>query len=513
MLPRQIGTFTRFRPYIEPFLPGGSGLAFLPALALAAYWIGGETALIVVALGLPLLLSALNATRPVGSALPRDAITGLMLRDGFDAAASTTHLSATDDGRKSAIFLLEIDSFADLSERHGREAADLVVQRTGDRIRSALRDQDVVARISDNRFGVCLSAVRHLDLEICITLAGRMQAAIEDPIPVDGMTVYTSCSIGFCILGRAPGDTAADWMAAAADALAEARAQGASTIRAFTVETLRRGRARSDLVEEAASALENGQIQLWYQPQISTDTGKITGFEALARWAHPTRGVLTPDAFLPVLREAGLMDRLSEVVAFQAMTALNRWDQADADVPQVAINLGPDELRNPGLPDRLAWDLDRFNLPPHRLAIEILETVVSTAEDDVISRNIFALGSLGCQIDLDDFGTGATAIAAIRRYGISRIKIDRSFVAKADRDPEQQRLVGAILSLAERLGLETLAEGVETVGEHALLAQLGCGHVQGFGIGRPMPFDRTLEWIETHRSKLEAAPRIGRSAG
>jgi EAL domain-containing protein (putative c-di-GMP-specific phosphodiesterase class I) len=130
----------------------------------------------------------------------------------------------------------------------------------------------------------------------------------------------------------------------------------------------------------------------------------------------------------------------------------------------------------------------------------------------MVTRNIAGLVELGCRIDLDDFGTGQASIAAIRRFSVSRIKIDRSFVSKADSDPEQQKLIGAILSMAEQLDLETLAEGVETVGEHALLAQLGCHHVQGFGIARPMPFEQTIDWVRAHRTKLRAAPRIGRGA-
>ena len=131
----------------------------------------------------------------------------------------------------------------------------------------------------------------------------------------------------------------------------------------------------------------------------------------------------------------------------------------------------------------------------------------------MVTRNIRSLADLGCVIELDDFGTGHASISAIRRFRISRIKIDRSFILKADRDPEQQRLIGAILSMAERLDLDTVAEGVETVGEHALLAQLGCGHVQGFGIGRPMPFEQTLPWLDEHRAKLSNVPEIRRNAG
>ncbi|MEO1733094.1 MAG: EAL domain-containing protein, partial [Pseudomonadota bacterium] len=286
-------------------------------------------------------------------------------------------------------------------------------------------------------------------------------------------------------------------------------ANGPSGIRAFSIEMHRQTKTRSDLREEALRALDNGQIQPWFQPQISTDTGKITGFEALARWAHPVRGLIPPNVFLPALEDAGLLERLSEVMLYHSLTALKAWDAAGARVPRIGVNFSDDELHNPSIVDKIGWELDRFDLAPDRLSVEVLESVVSDGPNDMVTRNIRGLAQLGCRIDLDDFGTGNASIAAIRRFDITRIKIDRSFVMKADRDPEQQKLIGAILTLAERLGIETLAEGVETVGEHALLAQLGCDHVQGYGIARPMPFDQTLDWIATHDAKLTDAPRIG----
>lgn len=509
------GRLTRVRHQILSVLTGPPVLAFMPAVTLGAFWLGGETALIVTSLGLPLLFAATGAfaTGTAAPAIPRDSVTGLMLRDGFDAVMHQVHADTQGAGRRSACFLLELDDWRELADRHGQAAADAVMQRCGERIVSTLRDRDTVARIGDSRFAICLMPVRQLDLELCIQMAGRMQGAVEEPVALDSATLYVSCSVGFCLRGRAPGPDAAGWLDAAAAALSDAQQHGPSAIRAFTPQMQGRSQARADLRNEAAAALENGQIRPWYQPQISTDTGRVTGFEALARWQHPVQGIIAPDLFLPAVAEAGLTERLGQVMLYHALTALKAWDASGARVPCVGVNFGADELRNPGLGERIRWELDRFDLTPQRLSVEILETVVSDRPDDTITRNIAALARLGCRIDLDDFGTGHASIAAIRRFSVSRIKIDRSFVMKADRDPDQQRMVGAILTMAERLGLETLAEGVETVGEHALLAQLGCDHVQGFGIGRPMPFEQTLDWMAAHRAKLKDAPVIGRKTG
>ncbi|WP_164661605.1 bifunctional diguanylate cyclase/phosphodiesterase [Tropicibacter sp. Alg240-R139] len=506
---------SQLRTQVLSVLTGPPILAFLPAITLGAFWLGGEAALIFASLALPLLFAFVGALVKWPSAIHirRNRLTGLVLRDEFFRSVEDICAQTKSSGLKSANFLIEIDELEKLTGQFGKSTTDLVMQRSGERILSAVRDQDTVARLDDGTFAVCLCPVPQLDLELCIQLAGRIQSAVEDPISVDGTSVYASCSIGFCQQSRAPGPDALDWLDAAKVALREAKACGPSTIRAYSPDMQKRTALDSDLRSELVSALENGQIQPWYQPQISTDTGRVTGFEALARWTHPVRGVLTPDKFLPMIEQAGLLERLGQVMLYHALTALKAWDGAGVDVPRVGVNFASDELRNPELVEKIRWELDRFELTPDRLSVEILETVFSNTPDDIITRNVAGLGALGCRIDLDDFGTGHASIASIRRFTITRIKIDRSFVMKADRDPEQQRLIGAILTMAERLELETLAEGVETVGEHALLAQLGCDHVQGFGIGKPMPFDQTLDWIAAHQAKLQDAPRIGRETG
>lgn len=486
---------------------GPAALAFIPAFSLAAYWFGGEGALIVMTALLPLLyLFAGNMGDRI--LLPRHAVTGPLDRGAFKELVAKTFDLARNTDRQAATFVISIDDFEELTERYGQIAADTVGQRVADRILSVLRNKDSLARLGESRFAVCTEPVRHMDIEMCIQLASRVQTAIEEPISIDGMTVFVTASVGFCQHSRAPRPDGASWLNAASIALREAQLRGPSAVRAFSDQMRQDAQVRAELCEEVAGALENGQIQPWFQPQISTDTGQITGFEALARWSHPTRGMISPPEFLKAIEEAGQIERLGEVMIYHSFAALKAWDGAGVDVPHVGVNFTGSELSNPKLLDKIKWELDRFGLAPDRLAVEVLETVVASAPDDIVTLNINALGRLGCRIDLDDFGTGHASISSIRRFSVSRIKIDRSFVMKSDRDPEQQRMISAILTMAERLGVETLAEGVETVGEHVLLAQLGCDHVQGFGIARPMPFEQTLDWIAKHSAKLQDVPRI-----
>lgn len=505
------GRFNRIRARLAPALLAPPILAFLPALTLATFWLGGEAALLWVALGIPLIFAAFGGFSSHGrNTAPRDSVTGLMLREGFEVDMERIVRDCAETELRSALYYIEVDEFKELVNREGQEAGDRIIQSCGERIASTLRNGDTVARIGDSRFAVCLTPVLQLDLETCVQMAGRIQAAVEEPISLDGTTVYASCSIGFCLNNRAPSKEYAEWSAAASAALSEAQQNGPSGIRVFSADMYQRSKARGSLRDEAAKALEAGHILPWFQPQICTDTGRVSGFEALARWMHPVRGLIPPGKFLPVLEEAGLMERLSQVMLYHSLTALNAWDAAGLKVPAVGVNFSTQDLRNPNLAENIKWELERFDLPAGRLSVEILETVMTDRPDDVVTRNIAALSDLGCQIELDDFGTGHASISAVRRFNITRIKIDRSFVLRADRDPDQQKLIAAILSMAERLELETLAEGVETVGEHALLSQLGCGHVQGFGIGRPMPFGQTLDWITAHEAKLQEAPEIGR---
>ena len=499
----------RIRKRLFDLLTSPPALAFVPALSLAAFWFGGEGALLVVAALLPALYLASSGLGSTINLLnPSTHKTGLLGRGPMKAKCEAIWSDAHINGLQSCIHVVEIEGFPEIVDRYGPAAADTILTRIGERLIGAMRDGDTVGQIGDARFAICTAPVRHLSLELCIQLASRLQVAAEEPISVDGAIVYCDVCIGFCQSARSPTNKNSTWLEAACIALRSAQAHGASSIRAYSEQMHQDRESRQSMNVDVAAALEGGEILPWFQPQICTNTGHITGFEALARWVHPMRGVIPPATFLPALEAANLLERLAEVMMFHSFRALKQWDTAGVKIPQVGVNFAGSELSNPRLLEKIKWDLDRFELSPDRLAIEVLETVVASAPDDIITRNINALASLGCRIDLDDFGTGNASIASIRRFSVSRIKIDRSFVMKADRDPEQQRMISAILTMAERLGVETLAEGVETVGEHALLSQLGCDHVQGFGIARPMPFDQTLEWIKAHGAKKVEVPEI-----
>ena len=489
-------------------------MVFVPALTLAAFWVGGERSLIVVALGAPLLFAMAGAFRfsSGGPAVLHDALTGLALRPQIIGAMDKILSESPNTGMTTACAVVQFDDMDELVDRHGRAAQTEVLTRCAERMFAVLRAGDTVARLEGGGFAVALGPVRRLDLENAVQLCVRLQSALTAPISLNGARLYVTASVGFCMGERSPQPTGNALLDAAQVAADEALRNGPAAIRAYAPDMTRTRADRDALREDLETALDEGQIRAHFQPQVSTDTGAISGFEALARWHHPTRGLIAPADFLPAIEDCGLSSRLGEVMVYNALMAISRWDKAGFKVPTVAVNFSKSELRSPGLASKLKWELDRFNLSPDRLTVEILETVVAEKDNDVIVSNIGAIAQMGCGVDLDDFGTGHASITSIRRFQIRRIKIDRSFVTRVDEDREQQKIVSAVLSMAERLGMETLAEGVETPGEHTMLAQLGCGHVQGFGIARPMPVEETIDWINRHLARQTGTPRIGNRA-
>lgn len=487
-------------------------LALMPVCVMSAFALGGPMAMILVALTFPVALAVVLPPGMGASHSKTDPVTGLALRDAIILTLDQALRHSARMGRATGAMMIEIDRYKLLEERHDRAAIERILRVTAERLDDTLRENDLAARLEGPTFAVALAPVRRLDLEAAIQLAGRIQRALSEPISVDSTNVYITASIGFSIASRLKGPTGDSVLQAATSAMIEAQRSGPSAIRSYSDAMRARIASRNSLSDEVAGALERGEIMAFFQPQISTKTGAITGFETLARWHHPERGLIPPIEFLPALEQAGLMDRLGEIMIYDALTALKNWDDKGFDIPRVSVNFSNEELCDPRLVDRIGWELDRFELTPDRFVVEVLETVVASHSEDVVIRNLSGLARLGCCLDLDDFGTGHASITNIRRFSIERIKIDRSFVTKIDADPEQQKMVAAILTMADRLGLDTLAEGVETAEEQAMLARLGCGHLQGFGIARPMPMQDTDQWIRAYRSRAETPVQLTRKA-
>ncbi|MGR3492408.1 MAG: putative bifunctional diguanylate cyclase/phosphodiesterase [Shimia sp.] len=492
----------RFKLWHDGRVVRYGGLICVPLLILGAHAVWGDDGLLVMSLGsVMVLVLACVLRRPSPSRDP-NVIAAPATGEAGLADQLDRQFAEAPEGCSGALCLaVEIDETQALELRLGRTLFETAMDEFSARLQTAVRGSDTVARLAMSRFAVATFEMPSCDLETAIQVAGRVQRICDAPVTIGGRSVSLSCSVGFCMAQDAPTPTGAALIDAAQAALAEARHAGSEAIRAYSPELKRKRSTRDSLVADLSRALDAGDIRPWFQPQSDTRTGQLTGFEALARWHHAERGMVSPGEFLPALEEAGMMGKLSSAMLSQTLTALKAWDAAGHAVPSVGINFSQDDLANPKLCDRIAWELDRYGLSGNRLAIEVLESVVTTSSSDVISRNLSRLADLGCAIDLDDFGTGNSSIVTLRRFPVSRIKIDRSFVMKADRDEDQRRMLGVILHMAKELDLDTLAEGVETLGELAAMREMGCAQVQGYGIARPMPFDDTLSWLSARTAE------------
>lgn len=478
-------------------LTGPNVWVFFPLISLAAYWLGGEVALVGAAVVLPTLWGALGQLRPRAEHIygDRDALTGAILRDGLIDWVDHRLPLAEKVNREVAVIAIVIDDIEAMEERFGRGMRDSVVKETANRLQGFLRDEDMVARINPG-FAIGLSNVRAPETENLLQLSRRIQSIFDEPFCEGPTRTYCSISIGIASECHIKGSGGANLVAGAQRACELAAMAGPGSVRVYS-EGLSSARTNErDQAREISNALETGEIFAWFQPQLVTKTGDVSGFEALARWDHPERGLIAPGFFLDDVERAGLSQRLAEVILKQSLTALNAWDAAGFNVPTISVNFSGEELRNPRLPDYVRWELDRHGIQPERLVIEVLESVVAETSEDVISRTLNALSRIGCRIDLDDFGTGSTSFINIRRFNVGRIKIDRSLVSQLDHDEEQHRMVSALLAFSDKLGIRALAEGVETAEEIAALGALDCYEYQGYVAARPMPLGETLLWLE-----------------
>ena len=468
-------------------------LGFVPVLTLGAFWAGGEIALFGMAVALPLLLVVMGGVRerPLVVA-ERDPLTGLVMRDGLIAWADLAITERKTSGKQVAVIALKIDEMSTIEDRFGRSMREGILRETANRLRPHLREDDVLARL-EGGFALGLRNTPSQGVDALVALAERVLTTFEAPFSEGPTRTYCSVSVGIAAESHVK---AVGGVSLVIGAQTASEYAGSGSVRVYGDGMSSDRAIDRDTAQELAAALEAGEIVAWFQPQIDITSKQVIGFEALARWDHPERGMISPAVFLPEIEAHGLSQRLAEVILKQSLMALNTWDAAGFQLKTVSVNFSSEELRNPRLPDYIRWELDRHDLAPERLTVEVLETVAAESNEDIVVRNLTTLSRFGCNVDLDDFGTGLTCFINIRRFDVTRIKIDRSLVSKIDIDAEQRRMFAALLAFGRKLGVETLAEGVETDTEISTLRNLGCTQAQGFVISRPMTLGDTLLWLE-----------------
>lgn len=487
---------------------------FVPLAIVLAYWLGPSSLLATVSLVLPSMLALKEVTRrrnnprapDVGE---RDFLTPFGNR-AFALRRAGMAMSGRKRGHDGAILVLQLVDQQAWQNRRGSAFADRLGVELVKRAAQVLRSDDAIARTDAGCVVIVLDDLNGDAETRAIAIAQRLQDNMDDPLKVDGVSVTSALAVGICPIAKTPLPDGDSWLDAATLALGDAQMKGGG-IRIFDRRMQSQARQKEALAADLEAALEGGELRAWYQPQISATDGRVTGLEALVRWHHPENGILPPGVFLDQIAALGLSERLSEVMIYQSLSRLRDLDRAGASGLNIGINLSTDELRNPRLVEKLKWEADRFDIAPDRICVEVLETVVCETDDDIIARNLRALASAGFTIDLDDFGTGHAAIANIRRFAVQRIKIDRGFVSNLSKDDGAPRLIASMVAMADSLGVETLAEGVEEPGDIAALAALGVQYLQGYGIARPMEGDSVFDWIKAYAPVHPPAKR--RAAG
>jgi diguanylate cyclase (GGDEF)-like protein len=406
---------------------------------------------------------------------------------------------------------LDLDDFKVVNDSLGHHAGDQLLLAVGERLRACLRPGDLPARIGGDEFTALLADVR--DLQDAITVAERIGAELGAPFQVAGHQVVVHASIG--IAQSVPGQTSAEELLRNADlAMYEAKKQGKGQWQVFTPGMDSLAWKRLELEAELQVALERGQFELYYQPILDLDSGTVSELEALVRWDHPSRGLLPPGDFLSLTEQTGLIVELGAWVLDQACRQVAAWEPGDQQQQPLglSVNLSARQLRDRHLPERVARTLASSGLDPRRLTLEITET--SMIEDlDAAGVTLRAIRQLGVHVAVDDFGTGFSALGALKHYPVDSVKIDRSFVHGLGSDAQDTAIVHAVVAFAKTLGLSVTAEGIETPHQLAQLRALGCDRGQGYHFAKPLQRGSVEPFLNAHQAPHPAAAPRARQHG
>ena len=383
-------------------------------------------------------------------------------------------------GEKLAVLCLDLDQFKSVNDTLGHPVGDALLQAVADRMRDCVREVDTVARLGGDEFAIIQVGLSEPDAAIVV--AERLIRAMSEPFDISGHHVVIGTSIGIAF---APDDAEdSELIIKSADlALYRAKTDGRGVFRFFEPEMDARMQARRILELDLRRALIQCEFELYYQPLVNLQSNKVSGFEALLRWNHPEHGLIPPSSFIPIAEEIGLIVPIGEWVVGRACAEAATWPEE----LKVAVNLSPAQFKSKGLVLAVTSALARSGLGPHRLELEITETVL-LLESEATLATLHQLRELGVKISMDDFGTGYSSLSYLRSFPFDKIKIDRSFVQDvAEQSSGSQAIVKAVSGLGKNLGMTTTAEGVETAEQLSWLRLEGCSEVQGYLFSRPMP--------------------------
>ena len=408
-----------------------------------------------------------------------DPVTDLPNRQRFETVLLDTMADASASSTRVAVLYLELHGFRLIHDAISQEAADDMLRLAARRLKTVARGA-TVARFGSDEFAI-LTRPLHAAIE-ATDIAQQVVGVLVEPLTLEGRTVTFRPRVGVAVYpdhASKPGDL----MKAASQAKFRAKASRGPAFAVFRPAMQVRATERLELEGELREALGRSQLTVFYQPRLDLRDGTLAGVEALVRWRHPKRGLLSPDTFVPLAEETGLIGALGQEVLNLALAQLRTWQESGFDVPRVAVNLSPLELRGGGLVDRVKGALNRARMAPERLELEVTETA-ALVDKSRGSELLDELRTRGVTITLDDFGTGYATLAHLRNLPIDAIKLDRSFLEEAaGADPAVLR---AVTALGKAVGMAVTAEGVETAEQLKQVTQAGCDFVQGFLVSQPV---------------------------
>lgn len=401
-----------------------------------------------------------------------DGLTGLPNRNSLRKRLDELLIQTRRTGEKIAVLFVGIDNFKAVNDTLGHAVGDKLLRGVARRLRSTLREEDPLARLNSDEFAVIQTGIKRP--EDIVLLAKRLLHAIAEPYLLQGHSVVVGASIGIAV-APGDGDDSEKLLMNADMALSRAKKDTRGTFSFFEVGMDARAQARRKIETDLRAALQHEVLRPYYQPLVRLADGRITGSEALVRWPHPERGMISPAEFIPVAEDTGLINAIGAQILRSACMDAARWP----DDVRVAVNLSPLQFRVGNLLSVVMDALKQSGLPPRRLELEITETLLLEKSSQVLAT-LHALRALGVRISMDDFGTGYSSLSYLRSFPFDKIKIDRSFVKDLTQRPDCLAIVRAIAGLGRSLDITTLAEGVESVEQLDVLRAEGCHEVQGF---------------------------------
>jgi diguanylate cyclase (GGDEF)-like protein len=427
-----------------------------------------------------------------------DHLTGLPNRALFEERLAGALAEAKDRGQKVAVLFLDLDRFRQVNESMGHRAGDLLLAEIASRMRRALRPSDTVARIGGDEFNAIVTNIR-LAAE-AEDIAGRLLDALRQPFSIEGRAVAVSASLGIALF---PDDgIEGEALRREADAAMYcAKGQGRNRFQSFGT---RNKKLETD--RELRLALHENRFEVYYQPKVGADGG-FGGLEALIRLNHPVNGLVAPAGFIPIAEESGLIVSIGEFVLNEVCRQIADWQARGIGVVPVAVNVSPVQIARLDFAESVRGCLSRHSVPGSAIELELTENLLIAGSEET-QRQMRELRSLGIHLSIDDFGTGYSSLSYLHRLQVDGIKLDRSFVHPIVADPAARRLVQAMIGVAEGLGLNVIAEGVETEAQRTVLVAAGCRMMQGFLFARPQPAAQVESWLRCNVSDPDGLIRL-----